>query len=139
MGCCNAAKDFNECNTIEDLIGFCKALKERADTEQTEINNYLNDKSKIPKTVNINEHNDDTLAQRYNFLNEYKEALDTGINTLSQNKLIDFKQAKTQVETFSQAYLLQEDTNKVLDQINNNLTTLLEYANNGNVNEIPEP
>lgn len=114
MGCCNAAKDFNECNTIEDLIGFCKALKERADTEQTEINNYLNDKSKIPKTVNINEHNDDTLAQRSNFLNEYKEALDTGINTLSQNKLIDFKQAKTQVETFSQAYLLQEDTNKVL-------------------------
>ena len=135
MGCCNAAKDFNECDTIEDLIGFCKALKERADTEQTEINNYLNDKSKIPKTVNINEHNDDTLAQRSNFLNEYKEALDTGINTLSQNKLIDFKQAKTQVETFSQAYLLQEDTNKVLDQINNNLTTLLEYANNGYVNQ----
>jgi hypothetical protein len=135
MGCCNAAKDINECNTIEDLIGFCKALKERADTEQTEINNYLNDKSKIPKTVNINEHNDDTLAQRSNFLNEYKEALDTGINTLSQNKLIDFKQAKTQVETFSQAYLLQEDTNKVLDQINNNLTTLLEYANNGYVNQ----
>ena len=135
MGCCNAAKDFNECDTIEDLIGFCKALKERADTEQTEINNYLNDKSKIPKTVNINEHNDDTLAQRSNFLNEYKEALDTGINTLSQNKLIDFKQAKTQVETFSQAYLLQEDTNKVLDQINNNLSTLLEYANNGYVNQ----
>ena len=135
MGCCNAAKDINECNTIEDLIGFCKALKERADTEQTEINNYLNDKSKIPKTVNINEHNDDTLAQRSNFLNEYKEALDTGINTLSQNKLIDFKQAKTQVETFSQAYPLQEDTNKVLDQINNNLTTLLEYANNGYVNQ----
>ena len=135
MGCCNAAKDFNECDTIEDLIGFCKALKERADTEQTEINNYLNDKSKIPKTVNINEHNDDTLAQRSNFLNEYKEALDTGINTLSQNKLIDFKQAKTQVETFSQAYLLQEDTNKVLEQINNNLTTLLEYANNGYVNQ----
>ena len=135
MGCCNAAKDFNECNTIEDLIGFCKALKESADTEQTEINNYLNDKSKIPKTVNINEHNDDTLAQRSNFLNEYKEALDTGINTLSQNKLIDFKQAKTQVETFSQAYPMQEDTNKVLDQINNNLTTLLEYANNGYVNQ----
>ena len=135
MGCCGPTKDINECNTIEDLIGFCKALKERADTEQTEINNYLNDKSKIPKTVNINEHNDDTLAQRSNFLNEYKEALDTGINTLSQNKLIDFKQAKTQVETFSQAYLLQEDTNKVLDQINNNLTTLLEYANNGYVNQ----
>ena len=139
MGCCNSTKDFNECNTIEDLIGFCKALKEKANTEQTEINNYLNDKSKIPKTVNINEHNDDSLAQRSNFLNEYKEALDTGINTLSQNKLIDFKQAKTQVETFSQAYPMQEDTNKVLDQINNNLTTLLEYANNGNVNEIPEP
>ena len=135
MGCCNAAKNFNECDTIEDLIGFCKALKERADTEQTEINNYLNDKSKIPKTVNINEHNDDTLAQRSNFLNEYKEALDTGINTLSQNKLIDFKQAKTQVETFSQAYLLQEDTNKVLDQINNNLSTLLEYANKANANQ----
>ena len=135
MGCCGPIKDINECNTIEDLIGFCKALKERADTEQTEINNYLNDKSKIPKTVNINEHNDDTLAQRYNFLNEYKEALDTGINTLSQNKLIDFKQAKTQVETFSQAYPMQEDTNKVLDQINNNLTTLLEYANNGYVNQ----
>ena len=135
MGCCGSSKDINDCNTIEDLIGFCKALKERADTEQTEINNYLNDKSKIPKTVNINEHNDDTLAQRYNFLNEYKEALDTGINTLSQNKLIDFKQAKTQVETFSQAYLLQDDTNKVLDQINNNLTTLLEYANNGYVNQ----
>ena len=135
MGCCGPTKDINECNTIEDLIGFCKALKERADTEQTEINNYLNDKSKIPKTVNINEHNDDTLAQRSNFLNEYKEALDTGINTLSQNKLIDFKQAKTQVETFSQAYPLQEDTNKVLDQINNNLTTLLEYANNGYVNQ----
>ena len=135
MGCCGSTKDINDCNTIEDLIGFCKALKERADTEQTEINNYLNDKSKIPKTVNINEHNDDTLAQRSNFLNEYKEALDTGINTLSQNKLIDFKQAKTQVETFSQAYLLQEDTNKVLDQINNNLTTLLEYANNGYVNQ----
>ena len=135
MGCCGPTKDINECNTIEDLIGFCKALKERADTEQTEINNYLNDKSKIPKTVNINEHNDDTLAQRSNFLNEYKEALDTGINTLSQNKLIDFKQAKTQVETFSQAYLLQEDTNKVLDQINNNLSTLLEYANKGYVNQ----
>ena len=135
MGCCGSSKDINDCNTIEDLIGFCKALKEKANTEQTEINNYLNDKSKIPKTVNINEHNDDTLAQRSNFLNEYKEALDTGINTLSQNKLIDFKQAKTQVETFSQAYLLQEDTNKVLDQINNNLTTLLEYANNGYVNQ----
>ena len=135
MGCCGSTKDISDCNTIEDLIGFCKTLKERADTEQTEINNYLNDKSKIPKTVNINEHNDDTLAQRSNFLNEYKEALDTGINTLSQNKLIDFKQAKTQVETFSQAYLLQEDTNKVLDQINNNLSTLLEYANNGYVNQ----
>ena len=139
MGCCGPTKDINECNTIEDLIGFCKALKESADTEQTEINNYLNDKSKIPKTVKINEHNDDTLAQRYNFLNEYKEALDTGINTLSQNNLIDFKQAKTQVETFYYDYPLQEDTNKELNQINYNLTTLLEYANNGNVNEIPEP
>ena len=135
MGCCGSTKDINDCNTIEDLIGFCKALKERADTEQTEINNYLNDKSKIPKTVNINEHNDDTLVQRSNFLNEYKEALDTGINTLSQNKLIDFKQAKTQVETFSQAYALQEDNNRVLEQINNNLNTLLEYANNGYVNQ----
>ena len=135
MGCFLSEKDINDCDTIKDLIYFCKTLKKRADTEQNEINNYLNDKSKIPKTVNINEHNDDTLAQRSNFLNEYKEALDTGINTLSQNKLIDFKQAKTQVETFSQAYLLQEDTNKVLDQINNNLTTLLEYANNGYVNQ----
>ena len=131
----NAAKELNECNTIEDLIDFCKALKERADTEQTEINNYLNDKSKIPKTVDINEHNDDTLAQRSNFLNEYKEALDTGINTLSQNKLINFKHAKNQVETFSHAYVLQKDTGKVLDQLNNNLTTLLELANKANANQ----
>ena len=135
MGCCGSVNSIEECNTIEDLVAFCKGLKQKADVEQTEINNYLNDKSKIPKTVNINEHNDDTLAQRSNFLNEYKEALDTGINTLSQNKLIDFKQAKTQVETFSQAYALQEDTNRVLEQINNNLNTLLEYANNGLVNQ----
>ena len=134
MGCCGST-NINDCNTIEDLIGFCKALKERANTEQTEINNYLNDKSKIPKTVNINEHNDDTLAQRSNFLNEYKEALDTGINTLSQNKLIDFKQAKLQVEAFSQAYPYREDPDKVLDQINNNLTILLEYANKVYVNQ----
>ena len=135
MGCCGSVNSIEECNNIEDLVAFCKGLKQKADVEQTEINNYLNDKSKIPKTVNINEYNDDTLAQRSNYLNEYKEALDTGINTLSQNKLIDFKQAKIQVETFSQFYALKEDTNRGLEEINNNLNTLLEYANNGLVNQ----
>ena len=135
MGCCGSVNSIEECNNIEDLVAFCKGLKQKADVEQTEINNYLNDKSKIPKTVNINEYNDDTLAQRSNYLNEYKEALDTGINTLSQNKLIDFKQAKIQVETFSQFYGLKEDTNRGLEEINNNLNTLLEYANNVLVNQ----
>ena len=131
MGCCGSVNSIEECNTIDDLISFIKGLQQKADIEQTEITNYLNDKSKIPKTVNINEHNDDTLAQRRNYLTEYKNALETAVGILSQNKLIDLKQAKTQVETFNQAYPLQEDSGKVLDQINNNLNTLLEYANNG--------
>jgi len=134
MGCCGPANSIDECNSIEDVINFIKGLQHKADVEQTEINNYLNDKSKIPKTVNINEYNDDTLTQRSNYLTEYKNALEIAVNTLSQNKLIDLKQTKTQVETFNQAYILREDSNDVLGQVNKNLNILLEYANNGYVN-----
>jgi hypothetical protein len=134
MGCCGAVNSVKECNTIDEVINFIKSLQQKADIEQTEITNYLNDKSKIPKTVNINEHNDDTLTQRSNYLTKYKNALETAVGILSQNKLIDLGQTKNQIEALNQVYYVREDTNKVLEQVIDNLNILLEYANNGYVN-----
>ena len=131
--CCrDEPSSINSCKSIKDLIEFTRInLFNRAFVEQYEIDTYLNDKNIIPKHVNINLVNDADLTQRRNYLIEYKNALKTAIDILSQNKdLINFEHAQTQIEKFNQAYDLHEDCENILENIINKLNILVNNAKN---------
>ena len=91
VSCCvreiNKNDDLNNCETISDIRDFLANKLELAELEQEEIEIYLNEKNKLPRTIEVEGLNEEDLKKRILYLNEMKECINK-IDDLLKTKLI---------------------------------------------------
>ena len=79
VSCCvreiNKNDDLNNCETISDIRDFLANKLELAELEQEEIEMYLNEKNKLPRTIEVEGLNEEDLKKRILYLNEMKECI----------------------------------------------------------------
>ena len=64
--------DIDNCENISDIRNYISTKIKNAEFEQEEINLYLQDKTKIPTTVEVEGFNEKDLKKRILYLDEMK-------------------------------------------------------------------
>ena len=79
VSCCareiNKNEELNNCETISDIRDYLSNKLELAQLEQEEIELYLNEKDKIPSTIEVEGLSEEDLNKRILYLNEIKECI----------------------------------------------------------------
>ena len=116
VSCCvreiNKNDDLNNCETISDIRDFLANKLELAELEQEEIEIYLNEKNKLPRTIEVEGLNEEDLKKRILYLNEMKECINKIDNLLKTNQELDVIDIKNSMKEFNVMYSYIYDDSK---------------------------
>ena len=116
VSCCvreiNKNDDLNNCETISDIRDFLANKLELAELEQEEIEIYLNEKNKLPRTIEVEGLNDEDLKKRILYLNEMKECINKIDDLLKTNQELDVIDIKNSMKEFNVMYSYIYDDSK---------------------------
>ena len=116
VSCCvreiNKNDDLNNCETISDIRDFLANKLELAELEQEEIEIYLNEKNKLPRTIEIEGLNEEDLKKRILYLNEMKECINKIDDLLKTNQELDVIDIKNSMKEFNVMYSYIYDDSK---------------------------
>ncbi len=108
VSCCvreiNKNDDLNNCETISDIRDFLANKLELAELEQEEIEIYLNEKNKLPRTIEVEGLNEEDLKKRILYLNEIKECINNIDELLKNNHGLDENDIKNSIKEFNVMY-----------------------------------
>ena len=116
VSCCvreiNKNDDLNNCETISDIRDFLANKLELAELEQEEIEIYLNEKNKLPRTIEVEGLNEEDLKKRILYLNEMKECINKIDDLLKTNQELDVIDIKNSMKEFNAMYSYIYDDSK---------------------------
>ena len=116
VSCCvreiNKNDDLNNCETISDIRDFLSNKLELAELEQEEIEIYLNEKNKLPRTIEVEGLNEEDLKKRILYLNEMKECINKIDDLLKTNQELDVIDIKNSMKEFNVMYSYIYDDSK---------------------------
>ncbi len=116
VSCCvreiNKNDDLNNCETISDIRDFLANKLELAELEQEEIEIYLNEKNKLPRTIEVEGLNEEDLKKRILYLNEMKECINKIDDLLKTNQELDVIDIKNSMKEFNVMYSYIYDDSK---------------------------
>ena len=116
VSCCareiNKYDDLNNCETISDIRDFLANKLELAELEQEEIEIYLNEKNKLPRTIEVEGLNEEDLKKRILYLNEMKECINKIDDLLKTNQELDVIDIKNSMKEFNVMYSYIYDDSK---------------------------
>ena len=116
LSCCRKKKETNdnidECENLSDIRNYIENKIKNAELEQEEINIYLNDKTKIPTTVEINEFSEEEIKKRVAYLDEMKKCLNEIDELLKKNPNVDINDVKNSLKEFHNMYTWIYDDSK---------------------------
>ena len=116
VSCCvreiNINDDLNNCETISDIRDFLANKLELAELEQEEIEIYLNEKNKLPRTIEVEGLNEEDLKKRILYLNEMKECINKIDDLLKTNQELDVIDIKNSMKEFNVMYSYIYDDSK---------------------------
>ena len=116
VSCCvreiNKNDDLNNCETISDIRDFLANKLELAELEQEEIEMYLNEKNKLPRTIEVEGLNEEDLKKRILYLNEMKECINKIDDLLKTNQELDVIDIKNSMKEFNVMYSYIYDDSK---------------------------
>ena len=116
VSCCvreiNKNDDLNNCETISDIRDFLANKLELAELEQEEIEIYLNEKNKLPRTIEVEGLNEEDLKKRILYLNEMKECINKIDDILKTNQELDIIDIKNSMKEFNVMYSYIYDDSK---------------------------
>ena len=116
VSCCvreiNKNDDLNNCETISDIRDFLANKLELAELEQEEIEIYLNEKNKLPRTIEVEGLNEEDLKKRILYLNEMKECINKIDDILKTNQELDVIDIKNSMKEFNVMYSYIYDDSK---------------------------
>ena len=129
MGCCGTQSSYpevDEANTIDELFKEINNKLNQIQTEIKELEDYLLDKSNIPKTVDVSYLSDFEINNRKNYLEKYENSLNNIINIISENRDMDIYKTKDQIHSLFDCYYLKDDNQGNLKKIEDNIKKIAE-------------
>lgn len=131
MGCCGAQSSYpevDEASTIDELFKEINNKLNQIQTEIKELEDYLLDKSNIPKTVDVSYLSDIEINNRKNYLEKYENSLNNIINVISENRDMDIFKTKDQIHSLFDCYYLKDDNQGNLKKIEDNIKNIAEKS-----------
>ena len=116
VSCCareiNKNEELNNCETISDIRDYLYNKLELAQLEQEEIELYLNEKDKIPSTIEVEGLSEEDLNKRILYLNEMKECINNLDELLKNNQELDAIDVRNSLKEFNIMYRYIYDDSK---------------------------
>ena len=116
VSCCvrekNKNDDLTNCETISDIRDFLANKLELAELEQEEIEIYLKEKDKLPRTIEVEGLSEEDLKKRILYLNEMKECINKVDDLLKTNQDLDVIDIKNSMKEFNVMYSYIYDDSK---------------------------
>ena len=116
VSCCareiNKNEELNNCETISDIRDYLSNKLELAQLEQEEIELYLNEKDKIPSTIEVAGLSEEDLNKRIIYLNEIKECINNLDELLKNNQELDAIDVRNSLKEFNIMYRYIYDDSK---------------------------
>jgi vacuolar-type H+-ATPase subunit I/STV1 len=131
MGCCGAQSSYpeiDEANSIDELYKELNDKLNQIQTEIKELDDYLLDKSNIPKTVDVSYLSDIEISNRKTYLETYEKSLENINNIISQNRDMDIYKTKDQIHSLFDCYYLKDDKQGNLKKIENNIKIIAQNS-----------
>ena len=131
MGCCGTQSSYpevDEANTIDELFKEINNKLNQIQTEIKELEDYLLDKSNIPKTVDVSYLSDIEINNRKNYLEKYENSLNNIINIISENRDMDIYKTKDQIHSLFDCYYLKDDNQGNLKKIEDNIKIIAQNS-----------
>ena len=94
----------DECENISDIRNYIETIIKRAELEEEEIKNYLNDKTKIPKTVEIADFSEEEIKKRVSYLEEMKNCLNEIDELLKKHPNVSITDVINSLKEFQTMY-----------------------------------
>ena len=131
MGCCGTQSSYpevDEANTIDELFKEINNKLNQIQTEIKELDDYLLDKSNIPKTVDVSYLSDNEINNRKSYLEKYEKSLENINKIVSENRDMDIYKTKDQIHSFYDCYYLKDDSQGNLKKIEDNIKILAQNS-----------
>ena len=116
VSCCareiNKNEELNNCETISDIRDYLYNKLELAQLEQEEIELYLNEKDKIPSSIEVEGLSEEDLNKRILYLNEMKECINNLDELLKNNQELDAIDVRNSLKEFNIMYRYIYDDSK---------------------------
>ena len=131
MGCCGAQSSYpeiDEANSIDELYKELNDKLNQIQTEIKELDDYLLDKSNIPKTVDVSYLSDIEISNRKTYLETYEKSLENINKIVSENRDMDIYKTKDQIHSLYDCYYLKDDSQGNLKKIEDNIKILAQNS-----------
>ena len=131
MGCCGAQSSYpeiDEANSIDELYKELNDKLNQIQTEIKELDDYLLDKSNIPKTVDVSYLSDIEINNRKSYLEKYEKSLENINKIVSENRDMDIYKTKDQIHSLFDCYYLKDDKQGNLKKIENNIKIIAQNS-----------
>ena len=131
MGCCGAQSSYpeiDEANSIDELYKELNDKLNQIQTEIKELDDYLLDKSNIPKTVDVSYLSDNEISNRKSYLEKYEKSLENINKIVSENRDMDIYKTKDQIHSLFDCYYLKDDKQGNLKKIENNIKIIAQNS-----------
>ena len=119
VSCCvreiNKNDELNNCESISDIRDYLANKLELAELEQEEIGLYLNEKDRIPRTIEVEGLSKEDLNKRILYLNGIKECINNIDELLKNNQDLDVIDIRNSLKEFNVMYsYIYDDTKRYL-------------------------
>ena len=131
MGCGGAQSSYpeiDEANSIDELYKELNDKLNQIQTEIKELDDYLLDKSNIPKTVDVSYLSDNEINNRKSYLEKYEKSLENINKIVSENRDMDIYKTKDQIHSLYDCYYLKDDSQGNLKKIEDNIKILAQNS-----------
>ena len=131
-GCCAGGpmitEELNNCKTIPEIQTYLSLKLKEANTEQEELKAYLEDKSKIPTTIDVTGFKDEDIEKRIPYLDEMKDCILRSHELLKENPDVDLNETKIKLSELYNMYTWLYDEEK---RYENWMSNFKDFVENG--------
>ncbi len=130
--CCGGGpmitEELNNCKTIQEIQTYLSLKLKEANTEQEELKAYLEDKSKIPTTIDVTGFKDEDIEKRIPYLEEMKDCILRSHELLKENQDVDLEETKIKLSELYNMYTWLYDEEK---RYENWMSNFKDFVENG--------
>ena len=134
--CCNSpyiADEIANCSSIDQIQQYISLKIKDISSEQEELKEYLKDKNKKPKLIDVSEFKDEDIEKRIPYLEEMKDCFLRVHELLKNNPKIDVNETKIKLSELYNMYTWLYDDEKRYESW---MVNFKDFVENGNFDKL---